>query len=104
MIEINEDLTLNFIEDNLVRENKLVSVEMSFTFFGKHYLAYLKVDSLDTDRLVYPMVEGSGKLLEAFEEELESKEVEKVIRENVKQHVLQFDLDEDEWINRVENQ
>ena len=96
MLQINEDLTLNYIEENLVRENKLITVEISFTFFGKVYLAYLKVASIETDSLSYPMVEGPGKLLESFEEELESTDVEKVIREKVKQYVLDYYSDEDE--------
>lgn len=94
MFRINEDLVLNYIEDNLTREDKLISVEMSFTFFGKVYFAYLTVDSLDKERLSYPMVEGAGKLLEAFEEELESEDVEKIIREKVKEHILEYHSDE----------
>lgn len=97
MEKINDDLFFNFIEDNMMDEEtqKPKTVEMSFTFFGKVYLAYLKVDSIDTGNLRYPMVEGSGKLLEAFEEELESEEVTQFVIKKVKEHILEYHSDED---------
>jgi hypothetical protein len=97
MKKINDDLIFNHIEDNMIDEktDKLKTVEMSFTFFGKHYTAYLKVDSIESGKLVYPMVEGAGKLLEAFEEELESEEVTQFVIKKVKEHILEYHSDED---------
>lgn len=97
MEKINDDLFFNFIEDNMMDEEtqKPKTVEMSFTFFGKVYLAYLKVDSIDTGNLRHPMVEGPGKLLEAFEEELESEEVTQFVIKKVKEHILEYHSDED---------
>lgn len=94
MERINDDLVFNYIEDNFMKEDKLITVEMSFTFFGKVYSAYLEVDSIYTGNLKYPMVEGPGKLIEAFEEELESYEVSKFIIEKVKEHLLEYHSNE----------
>lgn len=92
MEKINEDLVFNFIEDNMIDEEtqRPKTVELSFTFFGKDYLAYLSVDSIDGNNLKYPMVEGPGKLLESFEEELESDEVTQFVIKKVKEHILEY--------------
>lgn len=97
MEKINEDLIFNFIEENMIDEEtqKPKTVEMSFTFFGKVYLAYLLVDSIESENLRYPMVEGPGKLLEAFEEELESNEVTEFVVKKVKEFMLEFNSEED---------
>lgn len=87
---IDENLVLNFIEENLSRDGKLVTVEMSFTFFTKVYLAYLKVDSIQ-GKLNFIQIEGPGILLEAFEQHIEDEDVENLIRVEVKAFV-------DKWI------
>jgi hypothetical protein len=92
MLKINEDLVLNFIEDNFIDEDtdKVVTLEMSFTFFNKIYMAYLSVDSMEKERLSYKMVNGPEKLIEAFQEDLESLETEKIVREKVKQFLSDY--------------
>lgn len=97
MEKINDDLIFNFIEENMIDEEtqKPKTVEMSFTFFGKIYLTYLKVDSIDSQKLMYPMIEGPGKLLDAFEEELESEEVNEFVIKKVKEFILEYHSDED---------
>jgi len=98
MEKINDDLMFNYVDENMINEEtqKPKTVEISFTFFGKIYMAYLLVDSIDSGNLRYPMVEGPGKLLDAFEEELESSDVAQFVIKKVKEFMREFYSDEED--------
>ena len=87
MIKFNDDFTLNYVEENMIKEGKLITAEVWFTFFGKDYVAYLSVDSLEKESLRYPSVEGPSILFESFQESLESNDVEKIVRDEAKKYI-----------------
>ncbi len=84
--ELTENLTLNFIEENFFEGNKLITVELSFTFFGKDCLAYLKIEELDKSWPSYAMTESDGEISESFNSIIEDDDV----FENIKKHVKTF--------------
>lgn len=88
MLKLNEDLILNYIEENKTDdEGKLITLELSLNFYGKHYTAYLLAKSLEEEKLSYPCIEGPSVLFESLEESLE--EDEEIIK-NVRAASMKF--------------
>jgi hypothetical protein len=91
MRKINDDLTLNYVEENFLRDEKLITVEIWFDFFGKSYVAYLRTASLESEQLDFASIEGPEILFESFEELIEEdEEVVAIIREEAKKYVEEW--------------
>jgi len=70
-IELTPKLTLNYIEENNVQDDKLIAVCCFFSFYGEEGTAYLTIDKLDSEWASFEMVESCSDLHESFEEQLE---------------------------------
>ena len=91
-ILLTPKLTLNYIEDNNVHDDKLTSVCCFFTFYGEVGTAYLTIDKLTHSEPSFAMVESSGDLHDSFNDQLEENWEE--IVKNVKAY-------HDEWKNEI---
>ena len=70
-IELTPKLTLNYIEENNVQDDKLIAVCCFFSFYGEEGTAYLTMNELDSDWASFSMVESCGDLLDSFDDQLE---------------------------------
>lgn len=96
MIKINENLTLNYVDENMVKGNKLVSMECWFTFFNESYCVYIGADSLEDEELRIFSTEGPSVLFDSFESQLEEVSVIDAIRLKAKEFLIEFNLENDE--------
>lgn len=70
-IELTPKLTLNYIEENNVQDDKLIAVCCFFSFYGEGGTAYLTMDELDSEWASFAMVESNGDLHDSFNDQLE---------------------------------
>ena len=91
--KINQDLILHYIEDNVVRADRLVSVYLSFSFFERHGAAYLVLDQLSKDEPSYAMIEGPEGLHDSFITQIEDPDNFKMIKDQVELFIKQWEFE-----------
>lgn len=95
-IELTKNLILNYIETNNIDDDKLITVYLSFNFYGQHCGAYLLTKNLDEEWGSFAMTETSSDLLESFNDKIEDPEIFSKIKEQVKLFIKDF---EEEWVD-----
>jgi|GEM_PF-5307118 len=70
-IELTPKLTLNYIEENNVQDDKLIAVCCFFSFYGEEGTAYLTIEKLESECASFAMVESCGDLHDSFNDQLE---------------------------------
>lgn len=70
-LQLTDNLILHYIEDNNFDEDKLITVELSFTFFGQNGTTYFLVEDLEDEYPMFASTSISGGLIESFETVLE---------------------------------
>lgn len=90
-MKITENLTLNYIEDNNVTDNKLIVVYISFSLFGQHGEAYLALKNLDGEYASYSMTESGSEIHESFVAAIEDDENWVKIKKAVKNFVEEWE-------------
>ena len=94
-IELTPKLTLKYIEENNVQNDKLIDVCCFFSFYGEHGTACLTMDKLDSEWASFAMVEGCGDLHDSFNDQLEENWEE--IVKAVKTYKEEWEKEMAEW-------
>jgi len=89
-LKLTENLILHYIEDNYSENDELITVFLSFTYFGIDAAAYLSVSNLENDDPSYAMVEGAGELHDSFTEQIEDPEIFEEMKPLIKAFINQW--------------
>jgi hypothetical protein len=92
-LELTKKLTLNYIEENMVRDEKLISVYLSFSFYGEDGDAYLILEKLEEEYPNYAMTSIASDISDSFNEQLEDDEIYAKIKAEVKKFVTEYELE-----------
>lgn len=87
-IKLSENLTLTGIEENNSENNKLITVQCHFDFFGKDGEAFVVIKRLDEEYPRYAMTEICSELSESFNDLLDDEDTWKKIIEEIKKYIL----------------
>ena len=71
--KIDLHTTLYYVEPNVVKEDDIVSYQLSFRFYDHQYYVYVTKENIDNDNEVMSMIEGDSRLFESFEEYCEGE-------------------------------
>lgn len=94
-INLSKNLILNYIEENMVKDDKLISVELSFSFFNQYGVAYAVIEKLDSGH-PWAMTEITSELSDSFNELLEDEEVYDMIKSKIKEYQIEW-IKENAW-------
>ena len=70
-IKLTSNLILHYVDENKVKDNKLITVSCFFSYHGEEGVAYLKMDKIDSDTPRFAMVETSDDLHDSFNNQIE---------------------------------
>lgn len=82
-IKLTKNLILQYIEENVVKENKLITVYITFSFFGELGEVYFHLKNLKEEWASYAMTQITSELSDSFNDLLEDDEVFNKIKEKV---------------------
>lgn len=79
-LNLTKNLVLHYIEENMVKDDKLITVELWFSFFGESGQAYITMERIHEDIPSYAMTEISSELSDSFNDLLEDDDIFEVIK------------------------
>lgn len=69
--ELTPKLKLTSIQDNMVENDSLISVQCFFSFYGEKGTAYIVLSNLESEFPNFAMTESCSDLHESFNDQLE---------------------------------
>ncbi len=89
-LNLSENLILHYIEENMIKNGNLVSVELHFSFFDKPGTAYVVIDNLEDENPNYAMTEITSELSDSFNDLLEDDFNWEIIQEKIRLYVTEW--------------
>ena len=93
MLQITNNLKLEYVYENNVVDNKLIAVECAFHFFGEESVAYVAIDRIENETATYAMTETTSGLGSSFNEVLAEKDNWDKIRAKIKEYANNWKLE-----------
>ena len=86
-LKLSENLKLIGIQENNSQDNKLITVQCYFDFFGKEGEAFVVIENLDDEYPRYAMTEICSELSDSFNYLLDDEDNWKKIGEEIKKYI-----------------
>lgn len=86
-LKLSENLTLTGIQENNSQDNKLITVQCYFDFFGKEGEAFVVIEQLDEEYARYAMTEICSELSDSFNDLLDDESNWKKIGQEIKKYI-----------------